>query len=137
VRADACGDVTITDNISASSSLDAFTFYYDISSGNDIEGMYIGYTITNTTAGDIPDVWVKLDTFSASTVTLAADEDGIYHLGALSAGESKPVYFYLAINGDPGDILLLNETFQVNIYYTDPSLGSEVCDYPDTDHQCQ
>ena len=132
VSAAACGDVTITDNISAPSSSDPLTFYYDISSGNDIQGMYVGYTITNTTGSEIPDVWVKLDTFSVATVALAPDEDGVYHLGALAAGASKPVYFYLAITGDPGDIASLAETFQVNIYYADPSLASEVCDYTDT-----
>ncbi len=132
VKAAACGEVTITDNISTTSGEDPLTFYYDISSGNDIQGMYVGYTITNTTGSEIPDVWVKLDTFSASTVALAPNEDGVYHLGALAAGASKPVYFYLAITGDPGDIASLAETFQVNIYYADPSLASEVCDYTDT-----
>ena len=132
VQADACGDVTITDNISAASGAASLTFYYDISSGNDVQGMYIGYTITNTTGSEIPDVWVKLDTFSAATVSLAPNDDGVYHLGALAAGASQPVYFYLAITGDPGDIATLDETFQVNIYYADPSFASEVCDYTDT-----
>ena len=132
VSAAACGDVTITDNVSSPSSSDPLTFYYDISSGNDIQGMYVGYTITNTTGSTVPDVWVKLDTFSVSTVILASGEDGVYHVGPLAAGQSKPVYFYLVINGDPGDLPALNETFQVNIYYTDPALGSEVCDFTDT-----
>lgn len=94
--------------------------------------MYIGYSITNTAATTSPDIWVKLDTFSAATVRLGAGEDGVYHLGPLAAGETKPVYFYLTINGDPGDIGILNETFQVNIYNNDPALGGEVCDTTDT-----
>lgn len=63
---------------------------------------------------------------------MATHEDGIFHLGPLGAGQSKQVYFYLDINGDPGDIPTLNETFEVNLYYTNPNLGSEICDYTDT-----
>jgi LPXTG-site transpeptidase (sortase) family protein len=132
LQAATCTNVIITDNVSAANSASPLIYYYDISPQHNIQGNYVGYTITNTTGTAVPDVWVKLDTFSAATVTLAATEDGIYHLGPLAAGESKQIYFYLDINGDPGDIPALNETFQVNLYYTDPSLGSEICDYTDT-----
>lgn len=59
---------------------------------------YAGYLITNN-GGAQADVWVVVTNFSGGVVTLADYDDGIFHLGAMGAGESKMVYFLLKASG--------------------------------------
>lgn len=56
VHAAACTTITINDNVSATNSAAPLTFFYDISPQNDVQGMYVGYTITNTTGTISPDI---------------------------------------------------------------------------------
>lgn len=124
------GAVTIIDDVSPSGG--TLTFYEDTGTGQ--RGFYVGYSIKNNAASTSSDVWVKLDTFSGGglRIGLAPNEDGVVHLGPLAAGETKQVYFYLYDAAGSTDNAALNETFQVNLYYGDPALTSEICDYTDT-----
>jgi uncharacterized repeat protein (TIGR01451 family) len=127
------GAVTIVDDVSSlpATSAGTLTFYEDTGTGQ--RGWYVGYSIKNNAASTSSDIWVKLDSFGVSArIKLAPNEDGIVHLGPLAAGETKQVYFYLYDAAGSGTTATLNETFQVNLYYGDPALTSEVCDFTDT-----
>jgi uncharacterized repeat protein (TIGR01451 family) len=128
------GAVTILDDVSPlpATSAGTLTFYEDTGTGQ--RGWYVGYSIKNNAGTTSSDVWVKLDTFSGGglRINLAPNEDGIVHLGPLAAGATKQVYFYLYDAAGSGSTTTLNETFQVNLYYGDPALTSEICDFTDT-----
>jgi uncharacterized repeat protein (TIGR01451 family) len=86
-------------------------------------GMYVGYKITNTSGVAYPDLWVKLENFSGGIIGLAANEDGIVHVGPLASGANTTVYVYLNATGAPGG----NSTAQshtVSLYSTRPDLAA-------------
>ena len=130
----AAGAVTILDNVVADGT-SQLTFYEDTGITPQLRGMYVGYTVKNNAATTSADIWIKLDSFpGAGRIQLAANEDGIQHVGPLAAGASKQVYFYLVDASGSTDAVGLNEPFQVNLYPGDPALlgaGAEVCDYAD------
>lgn len=70
-------------------------FYIDAGASPKLTGQYAGYRITNNTGGALSDLWVKVDSFTGTQVTLAAGEDGISQGGALASGASDVEYFYL------------------------------------------
>ena len=59
-------------------------FYIDTSITPALTGMYASYQITSTT--DVPDAWVRAESFTGGVVGLGPNEDGVVHLGALTAG---------------------------------------------------
>ncbi|MGD2154958.1 MAG: DUF11 domain-containing protein, partial [Gemmatimonadales bacterium] len=87
--------------------------YLDLSSS--LQGMYVSYQITNTGA-PAGDVWTEITAFSGGVITLAANEDGLVHLGAIGTGESKAAFFYLQASGGT----TVNQSHTVNVYTTKP-----------------
>ncbi len=85
--------ITITQNYSS-------VYYVDTKTSPYPEGFYAAYQVTNQSGVALEDVWVTLGNFSGSTVylSLANNENGIVHLGALAAGSSKTAYFLLQVN---------------------------------------
>jgi uncharacterized repeat protein (TIGR01451 family) len=105
-------------------------FYIDTGVSPSPKGMYVGYTIKNTTGSAYPDLWVKLENFTGTRLGLASTENGIVHVGPLAAGASKTVYFYLMSSGT-GDTLTPLQTHTVSLYSTRPDLGaSNYCSDP-------
>lgn len=66
-------------------------FYTDV--GKSLQGMYAAYRVTTTTA--VPDVWVKITGFAGGSVTAAPNEDGVFHVGGMTANSTRSVFFYL------------------------------------------
>src|SRR5437773_11431883 len=62
-------------------------FYLDTSASPQLRGMYVSYQITSTTA--MTDVWAEINSFTGSVISRAPNEDGVVHLGAFSAGQTK------------------------------------------------
>jgi len=59
-----------------------------------LNSAYVSYAINPGTNFD--DLWVKIDNFSdPSHLTLATGEDGLYHVGKVTAGTKESVYYYL------------------------------------------
>lgn len=93
-------------------------------------GMYMGYTIKNTSGSAYPDLWVKLENFSGTRIGLASTESGIVHVGPLAPGASKTVYFYLMSSG-AGNTSTPLQTHTVSLYPTRPDLAaSNICSDP-------
>lgn len=107
--------------------ISAPVFYIDTRSPG-LYGTYIEYKVTNTGASDINDLWVKLESFSGSLITLATNEDGVAHVGRLQpgAGNAKTVYFYLK-GSDPGNGSIATQSHNVTLYDGKPSLVSSFC----------
>jgi hypothetical protein len=72
--------------------------YIDSGTSNPtLDGFYVGYTITSSTAQS--DVWVTIGSFSGGVVALAPNAASTVHLGAMAAGASLPAFFYLQASG--------------------------------------
>ena len=86
---------------------------------------YFAYKIT-TDATARPDVWVKLSTFAGGTISLAPNEDGVMHLGAIAANSTKTAFFYLCGNSTVTAPPVLNQTHNVAVFDRDPGLTGVV-----------
>src|SRR5215510_265629 len=74
---------------------------YVDSAGNvtpNLLGNYVSYNVTNDTGAPIADAWVTIGNFSGGFVSLGVNENGIYHVGALAAGATRTVFFYLDVD---------------------------------------
>ncbi|MET0626733.1 MAG: hypothetical protein ABW250_27620 [Pyrinomonadaceae bacterium] len=100
----------------------ASTFYYD-PSGNPtpLRCMYVAYRVTNDGAY-LPDVYAAVGSFTGAVVSLAPNEDGVVHLGAMNAGESRMAFFYLQAVGT-GDTAAA-QSHTVRVYGGNPSAGA-------------
>ncbi|MCC5616139.1 DUF11 domain-containing protein [Nostoc sp. CHAB 5836] len=105
-------------------------FYIDTGVSPSPQGMYVGYTINNTSGSAYPDLWVKLENFTGTRLGLASTENGIVHVGPLAAGASRTVYFYVMSSGT-GNTLTPLQTHTVSLYPTRPDLAaSNICSDP-------
>jgi uncharacterized repeat protein (TIGR01451 family)/fimbrial isopeptide formation D2 family protein len=105
-------------------------FYIDTGIVPNVVGNYVSYTIKNTSGSAYTDLWVKLESFSGGRITLAANENGVAHVGSLANGASKTVFFYLANTAGTGDTSTA-QGHTVSLYSTRPDLaGSSICGDP-------
>src|SRR5205085_8586813 len=88
---------------------------------NGVRNMYVAYRVTNTGAAE-SDVWIKLDTFTGGVVSLAGQEDGLYHVRALGSGASKMAYLFLTASG----ATVTAQTHTVRAYDRRPDLPGAV-----------
>jgi hypothetical protein len=91
-------------------------FYLDTSITPQLRGMYVSYQINNNDGTTYPDLWVGIESFSGGVISLAANEDGVMHLGPLAPGQSKTAFFYLEASGETA----LPQTHAVRVYPTRP-----------------
>lgn len=100
------------------------TFFIDDDVTPNNNANYAAYQITSTV--DVNDVWVKVDTFTnTADISLTSGENGIVHLGKLTAGTPKTAYFHLmsprTSSGTRGTIAISN-SHTLRIYDSNPSL---------------
>ena len=127
VSAPVCSALSIT-------STSGNVMYVD-SAGNvnpNLFGNYVSYNVTNDTGAAIADAWVTIGNFSGGFVSLGINENGIYHVGALAAGASRTVFFYLDVNCSSFQAGKCNvatpQSFTVSLYSGPPTtnlLGSQ------------
>jgi uncharacterized repeat protein (TIGR01451 family) len=95
-------------------------FYFDSSgSPTPLQCMYVSYQITNTGSYQ-PDVYANIGSFTGTFVTLAPNEDGVVHLGAMNAGETRTAYFYLRATGQTAAA----QQHTVRVYAGSPTTGA-------------
>ena len=82
--------------------------------------MYASYQITNT-GGYQPNVYASIGGFTGGYVGLAPNEDGVVHIGAMDAGETRTAFFYIQATG----VTPPNTTAQhaVTVFNGNPSAG--------------
>ncbi|HEX8285676.1 MAG TPA: hypothetical protein VF588_20135 [Pyrinomonadaceae bacterium] len=96
-------------------------FYYDTSTTPQLRCMYVSYRVTNDGTYQ-PDVYASIDSFTGTVIGLAPNEDGVVHLGAMNAGESKMAFFYLQASGTGDSVVPQSHT--VRVYSGNPSAGA-------------
>ena len=96
-------------------------FYYDSDTNPQLRCMYASYRVTNDGAYQ-PDVYATIGSFSGAVVGLAPNEDGVVHLGAMNAGESKMAFFYIQAAGTGNNTS--THTHTVRVYGGNPSAGA-------------
>lgn len=82
---------------------------------------YAAYRITAD--APVTDVWATIGNFAGGRITLAATDDGVYHVGAIPSGQYKMAYFYLCGDTVPniGEVIG-GQTHSVYLWDRDPSL---------------
>ena len=98
-------------------------FYYDTSITPQLRCMYVSYRVTNDGAYQ-PDVYANIGSFTGGVISLAPNEDGVVHLGAMNAGESKMAFFYLQAVGS-GDVATA-QSHTVRVYSGNPATAPQI-----------
>ena len=95
-------------------------FYMDTSANpTPLRAMYVSYQITNTGAYQ-PNVYAQIGGFTGGVISLAPNEDGIVHIGAMDAGETRAAFFYVQATGATA----VAQQHTVGVYNGDPSTGT-------------
>jgi uncharacterized repeat protein (TIGR01451 family) len=95
-------------------------FYTDF--GANIRGMYVSYQIRNNSATSYADVWVAVDSFTGTSVSLATGEDGIVQLGPMAANEMKTAFFYLQAAANTST----PQSHTVRVYSSRPPVATQL-----------
>ncbi|HEX4945599.1 MAG TPA: hypothetical protein VFZ34_02900 [Blastocatellia bacterium] len=105
-------------------SLSSPFLYVDTAQPLTVSAEYVGYQIKNDTGVAITDLWVKLTT-AGTIVTLATNEDGLYHVGPLAVNATANVYFYVKMDTTqvPGVGATAPQSQTVAVYDGNPNAG--------------
>lgn len=87
-------------------------FYVDTTITPALQGMYVAYQISNNDGVNYPDIWVAVDSFGGGVISLGPNEDGLVHLGPLTAGQTKTAFFYLQASS----VTTTPQTHTVRVY---------------------
>jgi uncharacterized repeat protein (TIGR01451 family) len=89
---------------------------------------YAAYRIAADAA--VPDLWATIGNFAGGRISLAATEDGVYHVGTLPLAGTRMAYFYLCGDTVPSvGELIPGQTHTLTLWDRDPSLpGASVLD---------
>lgn len=93
-------------------------FYTDTSVSPNLVCNYQSFTVTSTTA--VADAWAGIGSFTGP-LALGGGEDGKFHFGAFTAGQTKAAFFYVCSSFTGSTT---TGGYSVTIYDRDPALGS-------------
>ena len=112
-----CGTTDVTLQRISSSEM-----YIDTGISPQLTSAYAGYRIeTSTTA--LADTWVRATNFGGGSIDLAANEDGLVHIGPLATFDTGFAYVYLTASG-----AATGQTHEIQIFDGHPDFGgSQVC----------
>lgn len=83
---------------------------------------YRSFNVTSTTA--VNDAWARVENFSA-LLGVGGNEDGLFHFGSFTAGQSRPAFFYIC-SSLTGGTSATGQGFDVRIYDRNPTLSGPV-----------
>lgn len=112
--------------ITISNTGTAPTFYTDAgNSGLALTCNYLAFSITSTTA--VTDLWVRIGSFTGSPVylSLGGGEDGLFHIGSLSANSPKYAFFYVCSSLTSGGTAA-SQGYTITTFDRDPNLSGAV-----------
>ena len=81
---------------------------------------YLSFDITSSAVVD--DAWVILDGFTGGNLSMGGGDDGLFHFGPLTAGETRAVFFYVCSSYTGGGTSV-TQTYNVSTYSGKPSAG--------------
>lgn len=70
-------------------------FYIDEDTSPLLQNGYVAYSVTTDSSTSYNDVWIRYNNTDNPNLDIASTEDGYYHIGPMSAGETKFVYLYM------------------------------------------
>ncbi|MBK5276635.1 MAG: DUF11 domain-containing protein [Desulfuromonadales bacterium] len=81
---------------------------------------YVSFTIDSSTT--ITDAWATIGGFTGGYLSPGGGDDGIFHIGLFTAGQTNAAFFYLCssyttLNSSP------SQTYDVKVYNGNPSAG--------------
>lgn len=84
---------------------------------------YEAFAVNSTLA--LADAWVRIESFGGGNLALGGADDGIYRLGAFTAGQTKTAFFYVCSSFTKvgGTKTAAGQTFSVNVYGSNPAAG--------------
>lgn len=114
----------------AQPALAAFTFTSTSSpvffthSGANPKCSYRSFNVTSTTA--VSDAWARIENLTSSLAigTGQGNDDGIFHFGAFTAGQTKAAYFYIC-STYAGGATVASQGFNLFVYDRNPALGGQ------------
>lgn len=90
-----------------------------VSIDSGLNGTYAQYRIGNDSGASQPDIWVRATNFSGSIVGLAANENGLFHVGAMANATSSTVAFLLNATGATAT----SQTHAIQVWDGKPGAG--------------
>ena len=97
--------------------------YIDNDTSPLLDSVYVSYQVDTGGSDSFNDLWVKLEDFSSANLTLAANEDGLYHIGPMNINSTEHVYLYLT-----GTETASSQSYNMVLYDGHPSFGgTETC----------
>lgn len=93
-------------------------FYTD--SAKSPQCTYLSFNVTTSTA--ISDAWVTIGNFMGGYLSMGGGDDGIFHFGPMTAGETKPVFFYVCSSYAAGGTTAA-QTYDITTYSGNPLFG--------------
>ena len=112
--------------ITISNTGTAPVFYTDAgNSGLALTCNYLAFSITSTTA--VTDLWATIGSFTGTPtyLSLGGGEDGLFHVGALSANIPKYAFFYVCSSLTGGGTAA-SQGYTINTFDRDPNLSGAV-----------
>lgn len=86
---------------------------------------YISLNVTDTTT--ITDAWVTISGFAGGYLSLGGGDDGAYHIGAMPAGQTRPVFYYICSSYTASSISPA-QNYDIKLYNGNPSAGGSQVD---------
>ena len=86
---------------------------------------YLAFSITSTTS--VTDLWATIGSFTGAPAQLSigGGDDGLYHVGAMTANIPKYAFFYVCSSLTGGGTAA-GQGYTINTYDRDPALGGAV-----------
>ncbi len=100
------------------------TFYTDTSVSPNLVCNYQSFNITSTTA--VADAWAKIGNFGGGFLALGGSDDGLQHLGAFTAGQTRSAFFYVCSSYAVVGGTQAGQTYDVSVYDRNPTFAGAV-----------
>ena len=108
--------VTITNTGSAP------IFYTD--SPNSAVCNYLAFSVTSTTT--LPDLWARIGSFTGGNLGIGGGDDGLFHVGGMTANIPKYVYFYVCSSYTVSNGTVAGQGYTIDTFDRDPTLSGAV-----------
>jgi len=98
-------------------------FYTDSNAGTATTSpqcTYLSFNVTSTAV--IADAWVTIGGFVGGFLSMGGGDDGTFHFGPMTAGETKPVFYYVCSTYAAGGVTAA-QTFDITTYSGNPLAG--------------
>ncbi len=99
-------------------------FYVDFSSTpTPMNCDYVSCLITNSDGIAYSNLWITVNSFTNTAMTLGGGDPGQYAMGTLGNNQGMPVFFYLQATNDPGTTPYKDQ-FTISVYQGYPATGT-------------